>query len=57
MRDAAAEVPSWGWIVFGVLIVALLAIDHIAHRGERGASRKVALIWSVVWARKRPANI
>jgi tellurite resistance protein TerC len=27
----------------------LLVIDHIAHRGERGGSRKVALVWSAIW--------
>ena len=31
------------------MAVVLLVIDHIAHRGERGGSRKVALVWSVIW--------
>jgi tellurite resistance protein TerC len=48
MKDAV-EIPSWEWIAFGVLVLVLLAIDHFAHRGERGASRKVALVWSVIW--------
>jgi hypothetical protein len=34
MRDAAIEIPPWGWIVFGVVVVVLLVIDHIAHRGR-----------------------
>jgi tellurite resistance protein TerC len=48
MTDAV-EIPLWGWIGFGVLIVVLLGIDHFVHRGQRGASRKVALVWSVIW--------
>ncbi|HZA55745.1 MAG TPA: TerC/Alx family metal homeostasis membrane protein, partial [Candidatus Udaeobacter sp.] len=48
MRNTV-EIPPWGWIAFGVLVVVLLVIDHFAHRGERGASRKVALVWSVIW--------
>lgn len=46
---AAQHLPSIGWIVFGVAVTALLAIDLFAHRGERGQSAKVALIWSVIW--------
>src|ERR687892_171032 len=49
MRHATSEIPRWGWIAFGVLVIVLLIIDHIAHRGERSASRKVALVWSVIW--------
>jgi tellurite resistance protein TerC len=49
MRHATSEIPQWGWIAFGVLVIVLLIIDHIAHRGERSASRKVALVWSVIW--------
>jgi tellurite resistance protein TerC len=43
------EIPAWGWIAFGAVVVVLLAIDHIAHRGERAKSRKVALVWSIIW--------
>jgi tellurite resistance protein TerC len=49
MRPGAAEIPAWVWIAFGVLFFVLLAIDHIAHRGERGASARVALAWTIIW--------
>src|SRR5918996_4375131 len=49
MRHATSEIPRWGWVGFAALVVVLLIVDHIAHRGERSASRKVALVWSVIW--------
>jgi tellurite resistance protein TerC len=49
MKQSSFEIPPWGWITFGFVVVILLAIDHIAHRGERSGSRKVALVWSVIW--------
>ena len=41
--------PAGGWIAFGVLVVLLLAIDQLAHRGKRGESRRNAILWSIVW--------
>lgn len=49
MKQNDCEIPPWGWISFGILVVILLAIDHIAHRGERAGSRRVALLWSIIW--------
>lgn len=49
MKQSSLEIPLWGWITFGLAVVILLAIDHFAHRGERAASRKVALVWSMIW--------
>ncbi|MGH7823560.1 MAG: TerC/Alx family metal homeostasis membrane protein [Candidatus Binatia bacterium] len=49
MTNLGPEIPLWGWISFGLLVVALLAIDHIAHHGERAGSRKVAIVWSIIW--------
>ncbi len=37
------------WILFGGAVVALLALDLLAHRGDRGQSAKAATIWTVVW--------
>jgi tellurite resistance protein TerC len=37
------------WSVFGVLVLAMLAIDLLAHRGSPGESKKRAYAWSVVW--------
>jgi tellurite resistance protein TerC len=44
-----ADVPGWGWLAFGALVVVLLAIDLLAHRGHRGLSRRSAVIWSLIW--------
>jgi tellurite resistance protein TerC len=49
MKQSDLEIPLWGWIIFGLVVVILLAIDHFAHRGERAGSRRVALVWSVIW--------
>jgi TerC family integral membrane protein len=49
MRPSQFTIPPWGWITFGIVVVVLLAIDHIAHRGERAGSRRVALLWSIIW--------
>jgi tellurite resistance protein TerC len=43
------EHPTWIWVVFGVLVAILLAIDLFTHRGEHGQSRKAAIVWSIVW--------
>lgn len=37
------------WSVFGVLVLAMLAIDLLAHRGKHGESKKRAYAWSVAW--------
>lgn len=49
MQDGLKEVPAWGWLAFAVLVILLLAVDHVAHRGKRAGSQKIALIWSIVW--------
>ena len=40
---------EWGWIIFGVTVVAMLAIDLLLHRGGHGTSRKSSYIWSAIW--------
>jgi hypothetical protein len=35
MKQSTIEIPPWGWITFGFVVVILLAIDHLAHRGAR----------------------
>jgi tellurite resistance protein TerC len=42
-------VPLWMWLVFGTTVLALIAIDLLAHRGEGVDSRRRALMWSVAW--------
>jgi tellurite resistance protein TerC len=43
------DIPLWGWIAFAVLVLVLLGIDLFAHRGEHGASRRSAYVWSGIW--------
>ena len=40
---------EWGWVIFGVTVLILLAIDLLLHRGGKGTSKKGAYIWSAVW--------
>jgi hypothetical protein len=39
MKQSTIEIPPRGWITFGFVVVILLAIDHLAHRGAREKSR------------------
>ncbi len=44
------SVPLWGWIVFNVFVLAMLAIDLLVfHRKPHEVSMKEALSWSAVW--------
>lgn len=49
MAENIQGIPLWGWIVFGVSVVVLLALDLFAHRGKHGGSRRSAYIWSCIW--------
>ncbi|HZI14930.1 MAG TPA: TerC/Alx family metal homeostasis membrane protein [Myxococcus sp.] len=44
-----ASIPTWIWVVFWGVILVLLAVDMLAHRGRHGESHKAAVIWSAVW--------
>lgn len=46
---SASAVPLWAWLLFGGLLVVLLVIDLLTHRGHRATSRKAAIIWSGIW--------
>jgi tellurite resistance protein TerC len=37
------------WLAFSVIVLCCLVLDLVAHRGGHGASRKAAIIWSIVW--------
>ncbi len=39
--------PSWAWVVFWALLLALLVVDLLAHRGGRGQSRRAARRWGL----------
>src|SRR6185295_6459824 len=42
-------VPAWAWGLLAGLMVILISIDLLAHRGDRVDSRGRALVWSIVW--------
>jgi tellurite resistance protein TerC len=43
------SVPVWAWIAFTGVILALLAIDLLAHRGAKAVSTREAAVWSAIW--------
>ncbi len=43
------NVPLWAWAAFGAVIVIMLAIDLLAHRGAHVISFREAATWSGVW--------
>jgi tellurite resistance protein TerC len=49
MTDQIARAPLWAWAVFGALLVLLLTVDLILHRGSRLRSRAAAITWTAVW--------
>jgi tellurite resistance protein TerC len=42
-------VPVWAWFVLAGLMVSLISIDLISHRGDHVGSHRGAVIWSLVW--------
>jgi tellurite resistance protein TerC len=43
-------VTEWWWLVFGAVVVLLLALDlAVFHRHARHESTRRALLWSVIW--------
>jgi tellurite resistance protein TerC len=49
MKQGPFAAPVWAWMVFAGLVIILLAIDHLAHRGKRGGSHRIALVWGGIW--------
>ena len=45
----AIDVPLWTWMSVVGLILAMLAVDLLAHRGERVTSLREAAWWSALW--------
>ncbi|ATB29236.1 TerC/Alx family metal homeostasis membrane protein [Melittangium boletus] len=45
----STHVSPWEWGLFGVIVLAMLAIDLVAHRGAHHESRKKAYAWSAAW--------
>lgn len=43
------SVPAWAWIATLTAILAVLAVDLLAHRHARKITAREALAWSAVW--------
>jgi tellurite resistance protein TerC len=43
------QISPWEWGVFGVLVLAMIIIDLLAHRRKGGETRKAAYVWSIAW--------
>lgn len=43
------SVPLWLWFAVLAVILVMLAVDLLAHRGERVVSLREAALWSAVW--------
>ena len=43
------NVPIWVWVAFAAVVVVMLAVDLLAHRGAHVIKFKEAAIWSAVW--------
>ena len=46
---ADSVLGTWGWIIFGTVVLVMLLVDALTHRGDRGQSRRSAGIWTAVW--------
>jgi tellurite resistance protein TerC len=42
-------VPAWAWGLLAAVMLVVVSIDLVAHRGDRIDSRRRALVWSLVW--------
>lgn len=43
------NVPLWAWAAFGAVVVIMLAVDLLAHRGAHVIGFKEAAWWSALW--------
>ena len=46
---SALVVPVWAWVLLAGLMICLIAVDLLAHRGDHVDSRGRAIAWSVGW--------
>jgi tellurite resistance protein TerC len=49
LRGDFVTVPLWAWAAFGAVVVVMLLVDLLAHRGAHVIKVKEAAIWSAVW--------
>jgi tellurite resistance protein TerC len=45
----SSHVSPWEWGLFGVVVLAMIFVDLLAHRTRRGETKKGAYAWSVAW--------
>jgi tellurite resistance protein TerC len=43
------NVPLWAWFAFAAVVVVMLAIDLLAHRGAKVIGFREAARWSAIW--------
>ncbi|MGI8666568.1 MAG: TerC family protein [Jatrophihabitans sp.] len=43
------NVPLWAWVAFAAVVVIMLAVDLLAHRGAHVIGFREAAWWSAVW--------
>ncbi len=43
------SVPLWAWLAFGAVVVVMLLIDLLAHRGAHVIGFREAAWWSALW--------
>lgn len=43
------SVPVWMWAATIAVILAMLAVDLLAHRRERAGSPRQTVLWTIVW--------
>jgi tellurite resistance protein TerC len=43
------HIPTWIWAVFWAVVLVLIVVDLVAHRGRRGESHRAAIVWSCIW--------
>jgi tellurite resistance protein TerC len=46
---SALVVPAWAWALLAGVMLLLVTIDLVAHRGDHVDSKRRALVWSIVW--------
>ncbi|WNG40857.1 TerC/Alx family metal homeostasis membrane protein [Archangium violaceum] len=42
-------VSPWEWGIFGVVVLAMILVDLLAHRHKHGETKKAAYAWSIAW--------
>jgi tellurite resistance protein TerC len=48
-KEDSMDVPFWAWAAFAAVVVVMLAIDLLAHRGAHVIGFKEAARWSAIW--------